>query len=165
MLFKNKPARLGHPLHMEMLNEQGACVLKIRCCICCTLISYHNNSWICLATHILSHDIATLQNIVAATAFAFECEANGEPFPIHKLPTPLIVKKEPANDGALMQRTFAAPSYGTDTLPYHQIKRTIAKWIAAHSLLYRIVETCAFKWMTRRSDLKCPDFRRKAINY
>ena len=44
MLFEEDPARLGHPLHVEMSNKQGACVLKIKCRICGTFISYHNNS-------------------------------------------------------------------------------------------------------------------------
>ena len=51
---------------------------------------------------------------------ASESEANGEAFPIHKLPTPPPVKKEVARDAALMRHTFAAPSYGTDTQPYHR---------------------------------------------
>ena len=36
------------------------CVLKIRCRICRSLISYHNNSWTSAATHIRSHNIATI---------------------------------------------------------------------------------------------------------
>ena len=52
------------------------------------------------------------------TPFASESEANGEPFPIQKLPTPPAVKKEAAGDAALMRCTFAAPSYGPDMQPY-----------------------------------------------
>ena len=73
-------------------------MLKTKCCICGTLISNHNNSWSCTATHILSHNIGTPQDIAAAAALASECEANGEPFPLHKLPTPLAAKKELASD-------------------------------------------------------------------
>ena len=62
-----------------------------------------------------------------------------------------------------MQHTFAAPSYGTDTQPYHQIKQTIAKWIAKDCLLYRVVETATFRAMTRNLDPKCPNFLKKAI--
>ena len=98
-----------------------------------------------------------------ADALASESEANGEPFLIHKLPTPLAVKKQPAHDSALMRRTFAAPSYGPNTQPYNRIKRTIAKWIAADCLPYRIVETAMFRAMMRNLDPKCPDFSRKAI--
>ena len=163
MLFEGDPARPGHPLRVETSNKQGDCVLKIRCRICRTLISYHNSSWTCAATHIRSHNIATAQDIAAADALASESEANGEPFPIHKLPAPPAVKKEPAGDVALMRHTFTAPSYGTDTQPYHRIKRTIAKWIAADCLPYRTVETRAFRAMTRSLDPKCPDFGRKAI--
>ena len=102
MLFEGDLARLDHPLHMETVNKQGECVLKIRCHICRTLISYYNNSWTYAATHIRSHDITTAQDIAAANALASESEANGEPFPIRKLPIPLAVKKEAASDAALM---------------------------------------------------------------
>ena len=162
-LFEGDLARPGHPLRVETENKLGDCVLKIRCRICRSLISYHNSSWTCAATHIRSHNIATTQDIAAAAALASESEANGEAFPIHKLPTPPPVKKEAAGDAALMRHTFAAPSYGTDTQLYHRIKRTIAKWIAADCLLYRTVETAAFRAMTRNLDPKCPDFGRKAI--
>ena len=45
MLFEGDPARLGHPLHVETENKLGDCMLKIRCRICRSLISYHNSSW------------------------------------------------------------------------------------------------------------------------
>ena len=162
-LFEGNPARPGHPLRIETKNKLGDCVLKIRCRICRSLISYHNSSWTSVATHIRSHNITTAQDIAAATALAAESEANGEAFPIHKLPDPPPVKKEAAGDAALMQCTFAPPSYGTDTQPFHRIKRTIAKWIAADCLPYRTVETHAFKAMTRSLDPKCPNFGRKAM--
>ena len=44
-LFEGDPARPGHPLHVEIENKLGDCVLKIRCSICRSLISYHNSSW------------------------------------------------------------------------------------------------------------------------
>ena len=87
-------------------------MLKIRCHICRTLIFYHNISWTYAATHIQSHNIATTQDIATTDSLASESEANGEPFPLHKLPTPPKVKKEAVGDAALMRRTFAAPSYG-----------------------------------------------------
>ena len=148
---------------METKNKLGDCALKIRCRICRSLISYHNSSWTYTATHIRSHNIATTQDIAAAVALASKSEANGEAFPIHKLPTPHPVKKEAAGDTTLMQRTFAALSYGTDTQPFHRIKRTIAKWIAADCLPYKIVEMHAFGAMTRSLDPKCPNFSRKAM--
>ena len=138
-------------------------MLKIRCHICRSLISYHNSSWTSAATHIRSHNITTAQDIAAAATLAAESEANGEAFPIHKLPTPPPVKKEAAGDAALMRHTFAALSYRTDTQPFHRIKQTIAKWIAADCLPYRTVEMRAFKAMTRSLDPKCPDFGRKAM--
>ena len=101
-LFEGDPTRPGHPLHVETENKLGDCVLKIRCRICHSLISYHNSSWTSAATHIWSHNIATAQDIAAAAALAAESEANGEAFPIHKLPTPPPVKKEAAGDAALM---------------------------------------------------------------
>ena len=55
-----------------------------------------------MATHIRSHNIATTQDIAAAATLASEYEANGEAFPIHRLPTPPPVKKEAAGDTALM---------------------------------------------------------------
>ena len=122
MLFEGDPARPSHPLRIETENKPGDCVLKIRCRIYHSLISYHNSSWTCAATHIRSHSIATAQDIAAAAVLAFESEANGEAFPIHKLPTPPPVKKDQVRDAALMRRTFTAPSYGTDTQPYHRIK-------------------------------------------
>ena len=162
-LFEGDPARPGHPLCIETENKLGDCVLKIRCRICRSLISYHSSSWTSAATHIRSHNIATAQDIAAATALAAESETNGEAFLIHKLPTPPPVKKEATGDATLMQRTFVAPSYGTDTQPFHRIKRTIAKWIVADCLPYRIVEMRAFRAMTRSLDPKCPDFGRKAM--
>ena len=162
-MFEGDLARPGHPLRVEIEDKLRDCVLKIRCRICRSLISYHNSSWTCTATHIQSHNIATTQDIAAAAALASESEANGEDFPIHKLPTPPPVKKEAAGDAALMRCTFATPSYGTDTQPNHRIKRTIAKWIATDCLPYRTVETATFKAMTRNLDPKCPDFGKKAI--
>ena len=116
-----------------------------------------------MATHIQSHNIATAQDIAAAAALASESEANGEAFPIHKLPTPPPVKKDQDSDAALMRCTFTAPSYGTDMQPHHRIKRTIAKWIAADCLPYKTVETPTFKAMMRNLVPKCPNFGRKAI--
>ena len=101
-LFEGDPARPGHPLHVEIENKLGNYVLKIRRRICRSLISYHNSSWTSAPTHIRSHNIATAQDIAAAATLASESEANGEAFPIHKLPTPLPVKKEAAGDAALM---------------------------------------------------------------
>ena len=101
-LFEGDPARPGHPLHVETENKIEDCVLKIRCRICSSLISYHNSSWTYAATHIPSHSITTAQDIAAAAALATESEANGKAFPIHKLPTPPPVKKEAAGDAALM---------------------------------------------------------------
>ena len=117
---------------------------------------------LCGNSHSVPH-IAATQDIVVAAALAAESEANGEAFPIHKLLTAPPVKKEAAGDAALMRRTFAAPSYGTDTQPFHRIKRTIAKWIAADCLPYKTVETRAFRAMTRSLDPKCPNFSRKAM--
>ena len=145
-LFEGDPARPGHPLRVETVNKLGDCVMKLRCRICRSLISYHNISWTSAATHIRSHNIATAQDIAAAAALASESKANGEAFPIHKLLAPSLVKKEVARDAALMRHTFAAPSYGTDTQPFHRIKRTIAKWIAADCLPYRTVETRDVRW-------------------
>ena len=101
-LFKGVPARQGHPLRVEIENKLGDCVLKIRCRICRSLISYHNSSWTYAATHIWYHNIATAQDITTAAALASKSEANGEAFPIHKLPTPPPMKKEAAGDAALM---------------------------------------------------------------
>ena len=53
-LFEGDPTRPGHPLCVETENKLGDCVLKIRCRICPSLISYHNSSWTCVATHIWS---------------------------------------------------------------------------------------------------------------
>ena len=163
MLFEGDPARPGHPLRMETENKLGNCVLKIRCRICRSLISYHNSSWTCTVTHIWFHNIAIAQDIAGTAALAFESKANGEAFPIHKVPTPPPMKKEAAGDAALMRRTFVALSYETDTQSYHRIKRTIVKWIAADCLPYRTVETATFRAMTRNLDPKCPNFSRKAI--
>ena len=102
MLFEGDPARPSNSLRVETENKLGDCVLKSRCRICRSLISYHNSSWTCVAAHIKSYNIATTQDIAAAAALAFESETNGEAFPIHKLPTPPPVKKEVATDAALM---------------------------------------------------------------
>ena len=163
MLFEDDPTKLGHPLLVETSNKQGECMLIIRCHICRTLISYHNSSWTYEATHIRSHDITIAQNIAAADALASESKDNGEPFPIHKLPTPLAVKKEAAGSTALMRHTFAAPSYELDTQPYNRIERTIAKWTRADCFPNMTMETRAFRAMRRSWDPKCPHFRKKAI--
>ena len=145
------------------------------------------------ATHIRSHNITTAQDIAATDALASESEANGEPFPIHKLPTPPAVKKEAVGDAALMRLTFTALSYGPDMRPYNRIKQTIAQWIATNchnhnnrQMYARItlaedriafhtrhtmsrwryqdtVEIHAFRARTRSLDQNCPDFGRKAI--
>ena len=165
MLFEGDLARPGHLFYIETSNKQGECVLKTRCHICRTLISYHNSSWICTTTRVRSHNITIAQDIAATDALAFEFEATGKPFPIHKLPTPPVVKKEPASNVALMRCTFAALSYGPNTQPYNQIKQTIAKWIATDCLLYRTVEMRVFRAMMRSLDLKCPNFSRKTITF
>ena len=73
------------------------------------------------------------------------------------------MEKEPTGDVALMPLTFASPSYGTNTEPYHRIKQKIVKWIAADCLAYKTMETRAFRGMTRSLDLKCPEFGSKSI--
>ena len=123
------------------------------------LASYHNSSWTCASNHIRSHNIATPQDIVGATALATELE----PLPIHKLLASPPVKKEPLGDVDLMQHAFAAPSCRTDTQAYHRINCTIAKWIAADCLPYRTIETCAFMKMMRSLDPKCPNFYRNTL--
>ena len=80
-LFEGDPTRPGHPLHVETENKLGDCVLKIRCRICRSLISYHNSSWTSAATHIRFHNIATAQDIAAAATLATESEANGKGLP------------------------------------------------------------------------------------
>ena len=163
VLFEEDPARPGHPLRVETVNKAGFCVLKIRCRICRCLLSFHNSSWTCASNHILSHNLATDEDLAAAAALASECEANGEPFPMHKLPAPPPVKTEPIGDVALMRRTFAAPSYGADTAAYQRLWRSVAKWIVADCLPYRIVETRTFRAMVKSLDPKCPKFGRKAL--
>ena len=163
MLFKGDPARLGHPLHLETSGVQGECILKIRCYIYLTLIPYHYSSWTCAATHIQSHNTTPVQDIVAADALASESEANGEPFPIHKLPTP------PSEEGSHWQRCpnmihLCCPSYGPNRQRYNWIKRIIAKWIVVDCLPYRTVEMRTFRAMTRSLHAKFPDFSKKSDN-
>ena len=107
-----------------------------------------------MATHIWSHNITNVQDIVATNAFASKPEANGKPFLSHKLPTPPPVKKEPAGDIGLMRRTFATLFYRPNMQSYNRIRQTMAKWIVVDCLLYRMMSSL---------DLKCPDFGRKAI--
>ena len=78
-LFKGDPARPGHPLRVETENKLGDCVLKIRCRICRSLISYHNSSWTSTATHIRSHNIATAQDHPNGNGTATEWVFNGYP--------------------------------------------------------------------------------------
>ena len=70
MLFEGDPARPGHPLRVEIENKLGDYVLRIRCRLCRSLISYHDSSWACATTHIQSHNIATTQDIAAAAVLA-----------------------------------------------------------------------------------------------
>ena len=102
VLFQEDPARPGHPLRVETVNKVGVCVLKIRCWICRGLFSFHNSSWTCASNHILSHNLATAEDLATAAALASECEANGEPFPMHKLPATPPIRMEPLGDVALM---------------------------------------------------------------
>ena len=117
ILFEDNIASPIRPLHMETMNKQGACVLKVRCHICCNLFSYHNSSWTSTSHHILPHNIATPQDVVATTTLDSKCEANGKFFPMHKLHSQPLVKKETLGNSALMWCTFATPSYGTDMWP------------------------------------------------
>ena len=78
-LFAGDPARPGHPLRVETENKLGDCVLKIRCRICRSLISYHNSSWTSAATHIRSHNIATAQDIAAAAALLLSLRPMARP--------------------------------------------------------------------------------------
>ena len=63
VLFQEDPARLGHPLRVETVNKAGICVLKIRCQICQNLFSFHNSSWTCASNHVLSHNLATHEDV------------------------------------------------------------------------------------------------------
>ena len=162
MLFEGDPARPSHPLRMQRSDKQGECVLKIRCRIYCTLISYHDSLCTCTATHIRHPNITTVQDIL-------------------QLLTPLLLSLRPMTSPSLstscqlhlqwrsnlpamlMRRTFAALSYGPNMQPYNRIKWTIAKWIVADCLPYRVVEMCAFRAMMRSLGLKCPGFGRKTI--
>ena len=78
-LFEGDPARPGHPLFVETENRLGDYVLKIRCCICRFLISYHNSSWTSAVTHIWSHNIATAQDIAAAAALLLSLRPMARP--------------------------------------------------------------------------------------
>ena len=72
-----RPPSKAKSCSLKTPNKQGAHILKTKCCIYSTLISYHNSSWTCVATHILSHSIGTSQDIAAAADLASKCEANG----------------------------------------------------------------------------------------
>ena len=86
-----------------------------------------------------------------------------EPFPIHMLPSPTDIKKEAPGDMQLTEHLVKSPSYGVDSTAYHRVRRSIGKWIAANGLLYRKLQTTAFRAMTRSLDPKFPDFWRKGI--
>ena len=133
-----------YPLCVEIVNKQGACVLKTRCRICHNLFSYHNNSWTYASNGILSHSTATPQDIVAATALVSECEANSEPFLVHKLPNLSLLKKEPLGNVALIRCTFAAPPKGpicSPTIKSSKSLRSGKQRITFHGGLWR--HTCS----------------------
>ena len=62
-----------------------------------------------------------------------------------------------------MKHFVKSPSYGVDSATYHRVRRSIGKWIAADCLPYLMVQTTAFRAMTRSLDPKCPNFGRKGI--
>ena len=53
--------------------------------------------------------------------------------------------------------------YRPETQAYKRLRRAIGKWIAADCIQYSVVESEAFRSMTRNLDPKCPAFGRKAI--
>ena len=97
-MFQEDPQRPGHPLKIETKNKAGKVVDKIRCRICKNLFSYHNSSWTIASNHGLSHNIYTIEDIASATLLVGQAEQNGEPFPIHMLPTPTAIKKDALGD-------------------------------------------------------------------
>ena len=69
-------------------------MLKIWCQIYRSLFSFHTNSYTWESIYILSHNLATTQDIATAVNLASVCEANGGPFPMHQLPIARLVNKE-----------------------------------------------------------------------
>lgn len=162
LLFEEDPQRRGHPSRIETTNKAGKVVYKIRCRICRNLYAFHNSSWTTASNHILSHNLFTLNDIVAADNLATEAEKNGEPFPLHKLPSAPSTKPC-GGDVRTLQRFVSSPSYGHDTAAYHRLRRSIGTWIAADCMPYRTVETAAFRAMSKSLDPKCPEFGRKGL--
>ena len=134
------------------------------CWICWNLLSYHNNLWSCISNHILSDNLWRVENIVAATAHFYECEANSDPLPVHASYQLRRHKRgKPPNDVDFMKLTFLGPSYGPNMAAYYQMWRTVSKWNVVDFLPYRTVVTLAFKTLVKYMDLMCHDFGRKSV--
>lgn len=61
------------------------------------------------------------EDIATASALSSKGEANSEPFPMHKPPIKLVVKKEALGDVAIMRCTLLTPSYGAKRAAHHRL--------------------------------------------
>ena len=114
-MFQEDPQRPGQPVKIETKNKAGKLVHKIMCRICKNLFLYHTSSWTTVSNHVLSHNIYTIEDIASAALLASQAEQSGEPFPIHMLPIPTVIKKEAPGDVQLMKHFVKSPSYGVDS--------------------------------------------------
>ena len=162
-MFQEAPQRLGHPLKIKTKNKAGKVIHKIRCQICKNLFSYHNSSWTTGGNHILSRNIYTIEGIASTALLTSQAKQNGESCPLHMLPSPTPNKKDAPSDVQLMENCVKSPSYGIDSVAYHPVRKSIGKWVATNCLPYYMVQTTAFKAMTRSLDPKFSDCGRKGI--
>ena len=66
-------------------------------------------------------------------------------FPHPHAPHPYSDQERRPGDVQLMKHSVKSPSYGVDSATYHQVRRSIGKWIAADCLPYRTVQAMAFR--------------------
>ena len=71
-----------------------------------------------VATHILSHNLLTIEDIATTYTLAPKDEANIKSFLADKLLPIVVVKKKTPNNMALMGRIFAAPFYSATMAAY-----------------------------------------------
>ena len=68
VLFDEDLSRPRHLLRSEIIDKLNTCVLKIQCCICQNLFSYHNNLQTYTSNHVLSHNLETPEHITSIVA-------------------------------------------------------------------------------------------------
>ena len=65
---------------------------------------------------VLLHKIYTVEDIASTALLESQAKENGDPFPIHMLPSPTSIKKDVPGDVQLMEHFANSPSYGVNSI-------------------------------------------------